>query len=883
MEEALFDIIRQMSSLPQKIRVDNADLNSTNIFGELNTKVNEFKSENMEDLLNTLEYLLIRYGKAVYVKIAENKVKDFLPFKNMQYNNSWQVKFVGGFKRGHILLNNPEVGLLDNFAVKDYHNDSNMMWIKSLLEMVCKDRTVPDCAFFVNSERNMPMITRDRAVADFHADVRHLIDFDMPIKQHTVLSFNTSDAFLDIAIPTLPDYQRIEKNMFGVEDFKSMRWEDKETTFLYRGISTAYGVSAEKEPINIRMRLVKLLKDRPGFNVGINWLDTITPIVSSINGEVSAQYIQEDKSLLPKHGLNVISKNKFIFAIDGVGHPEELSMLLFSGSCILKVESEWKSWFYDILEPWIHYVPIDANLCDLEEKTKWCLDNDEQCKIIGGNAREFALRYLSRNGILDYLQKILYDIVPTQDIVEDWSLNYIQKDFKLNYLKETFQRKIPSNDIYYSLSKLNILNNLNWREPNVRLSYGTNYAFSMIGPDKITLIPKNFVYVKTYNCDAEIRGINDAFIGIKCINELTREIPNFCYTYSYYSDPGNTFTVFREFIHNAVTLDIFLQDSNQKKVYEVLIQIFLTLQLSMERCCFEHGRLVPHKILVQTLDKPQKVIYRLLDKSWALDTKYIPVITDYSYAKVLSNFSQYNNKTQRMFIGNYPEKIDENNIENILHVEADRDIKYLLKKIGRNIVRKISDRPSNELQMPMNCMKDIVKKEDIKKNKIRFGAIEEEPLPEENPRLIYDKLIGEENPHDKVYQRIFNHELPQEKTDIGNIILQYELLQSVRSTLVDFNFKFSMDIITSDKLKRCTEFITRHYKKLIEATSNVEFDHVESSLDLFGIKVFIRKYIRLFSGNITSKKIIHIMSSTLKDSIITGISNTIKFYKQYKK
>ena len=36
----------------------------------------------------------------------------------------------------------------------------------------------------------------------------------------------------------------------------------------------------------------------------------------------------------------------------------------------------------EMLEPWIHYIPLNEELSDVEEKMQWVLDNDEQAQRI---------------------------------------------------------------------------------------------------------------------------------------------------------------------------------------------------------------------------------------------------------------------------------------------------------------------------------------------------------------------------------------------------------------------------------------------------------------------------------------------------------------------
>ena len=84
-----------------------------------------------------------------------------------------------------------------------------------------------------------------------------------------------------------------------------------------------------------------------------------------------------------------------------------------SGSVILKVDSKCVAdsiWYFPLLQPYIDHVPVKADLSNLLEQIEWCRNNDEKCHIIAQNAYNLYNKYISRNGILDYLQAICIEI-----------------------------------------------------------------------------------------------------------------------------------------------------------------------------------------------------------------------------------------------------------------------------------------------------------------------------------------------------------------------------------------------------------------------------------------------------------------------------------------
>jgi len=101
---------------------------------------------------------------------------------------------------------------------------------------------------------------------------------------------------------------------------------------------------------------------------------------------------------------------KYIINLDGHVSAFRLSLEMSMGCCILLVDSKYELWFKSMIKPMVHYVPIKSDLSDLIEQIKWCRENDTKVEEIAKNAKEFYIKYLQKDGILDYLQKILIDL-----------------------------------------------------------------------------------------------------------------------------------------------------------------------------------------------------------------------------------------------------------------------------------------------------------------------------------------------------------------------------------------------------------------------------------------------------------------------------------------
>lgn len=67
-------------------------------------------------------------------------------------------------------------------------------------------------------------------------------------------------------------------------------------------------------------------------------------------------------------------------------------MKLGSGSCVLKVSSKYNffQWYYRHLRPWKHYVPVENETADLEEKVRYLIANETVAEEIATNSCDFV-------------------------------------------------------------------------------------------------------------------------------------------------------------------------------------------------------------------------------------------------------------------------------------------------------------------------------------------------------------------------------------------------------------------------------------------------------------------------------------------------------------
>lgn len=158
--------------------------------------------------------------------------------------------------------------------------------------------------------------------------------------------------------------------------------------------------------------------------------------------------IEEDHLALPhetkpKMSLaDQVKGYKYIINADGHCAALRLRQLLASDCVVLWIESNQIEWFYPLLQPFVHYIPVrfDAQeaanklLPDLIEKIAWAEANPKTMANIVHNANKFATTHLSEHALscyslqlLDDYARLFSDAHKLKDIVKTGGFKHIHK------------------------------------------------------------------------------------------------------------------------------------------------------------------------------------------------------------------------------------------------------------------------------------------------------------------------------------------------------------------------------------------------------------------------------------------------------------------------
>jgi hypothetical protein len=629
------------------------------------------KNENLDSrsVFNTFNYLFHKFKRGLFIRIANNKLEEFKPFININFRNEFSDVFQINPKfnnpAGYLKHLSEVFGLFmvqkhpvekweDNYFDSVDESDNNMILL-NMFQNLCKERDVPDIEFFINDIRPLMKV-------DDTEPYNHIWNSNhQPLKSHLykkyapILSGSGSDMYADIAIPTYEDWGRIQygktSGVFPLmcreyPDIELTPWSKKYNRVVFRGSLKGTGVTPDT---NQRFKAFVIgNEERDILDIGItDWNIRPRKIENfkymktiNVNGKLPHP---KDKMILQEQSTYF----KYILTLEGDSAAFRLSYELSSGSVILLAASQWHLWFYHMLKPYYHYVPIKEDLSDLISQIEWCNSNDKQCSEIAKNARIFYDKYLGRKGVLDFLQKTLWDLSAktTQyeylpDLIK-WSIenekNQLLEEIKFKNIIYNFPisdsvRSIGLLDSIQNVMRSKSLKDLTWNSLITKNKGGRIDLFTVNG---VKIIGK-----KSDNPHKELEHIHENYIGLKAVNRLVARVPNFAYIFGPIKD--STDMVFSEFIEGTRLLDWLINSYNFKDFLSILIQINLAITVAQNYIGFIHYDLYPWNVMIKSLTGD--FTYSLNQKSIvSIKTNLVPVIIDYGKSRAIVHEPKYGN------------------------------------------------------------------------------------------------------------------------------------------------------------------------------------------------------------------------------------------------
>lgn len=269
-----------------------------------------------------------------------------------------------------------EKGVLEFEVLNGSPDNGRCRRVKWLIKEACAVTGIP------NTLNRILFSTSDKPLSlDRSLEIQELVPYYQPC---------TSD--LTDYTYAYPDYFFKDCSDYGVIDYEESRVK-----------VMAAGVSRPQYPSlgwlgaitsNVRERFVDLAKAAGQPNVyyrSITW-------DSDFNTVPASKYMSMEKQA---------RMFKYMLDMEGVGYSPRLKLQFFSFRPIFIVDRPWREFYFEHLEPWVHYVPVARDLSDFNTNLAKLNSDPKLESTITDNMSAFAQQHLTRAAALKQYTAII--------------------------------------------------------------------------------------------------------------------------------------------------------------------------------------------------------------------------------------------------------------------------------------------------------------------------------------------------------------------------------------------------------------------------------------------------------------------------------------------
>lgn len=254
----------------------------------------------------------------------------------------------------------------------------------SVYQRALSEYDLPNVEFVLNCG-DMPVVSRENngPLPVFSYDVNHL-------------------DFHDIATPfwsVLADYG--SRVAHGENKESVLPWNEKKNVAFFRGSTTGGFYTTWNWQQMPRTRVVSACRAEGSH------CDAMFTGFPQCEGE-AANIIESSLGKAPVVREEDYERYKYNILVDGNGAPASRTVQsVFTNTLLLKLESPFSEFFYPLLQPYVHYVPVSYNATDLLEKISWARENDVRARWIAEELFSFGKRHLSPTAVNEYVHELL--------------------------------------------------------------------------------------------------------------------------------------------------------------------------------------------------------------------------------------------------------------------------------------------------------------------------------------------------------------------------------------------------------------------------------------------------------------------------------------------
>jgi len=153
---------------------------------------------------------------------------------------------------------------------------------------------------------------------------------------------------------------------------------------------------------SIRRRLIDIAReDARVVAKGIHWVKQDRS--EAWSSETLMDTAASNYVSLPDH-----CRYKYLIDLEGIGYSARLKVLLFSNRPVFIQERPWREFFFDWLQPYVHFVPVKRDLSDLSSQLDWAEANPRD---IASRAQTLARKHLTRQAAIAYFRQSILSML----------------------------------------------------------------------------------------------------------------------------------------------------------------------------------------------------------------------------------------------------------------------------------------------------------------------------------------------------------------------------------------------------------------------------------------------------------------------------------------
>jgi hypothetical protein len=215
--------------------------------------------------------------------------------------------------------------------------------------------------------------------------------------------FNTTGGidYYDIPIVEYESLMYIKEKFYKYKDkyeFVNKDFSTKIPKAIFRGSATGCGYDDE----NIRLHLAKIAAENKELSKFLDVGITVGRRKFIYNSQGKIGVLDLD-AYLKKYDIQrgefmdkaTQSNYKYILIAEGNVSAHRIASDLLLNSVILLIDSMYTVWCSHLMIPYVHYIPIAADLSDLESQLKYCEAHPEEMKAIAHEARKLGEKLLT--------------------------------------------------------------------------------------------------------------------------------------------------------------------------------------------------------------------------------------------------------------------------------------------------------------------------------------------------------------------------------------------------------------------------------------------------------------------------------------------------------